>query len=262
LDASRVSASRHARHVMPGDRALVGWPSDYRGPMDFEIVANRLAAEPAGVGRATTPERGRQLYDHVLRTKPAEVLELGFLHGASTCYLAAALDEIGGEKIVTMDRPLAMERTPSLPDFLDEFGLAHLVEIHTQYHSYNWSLLKLLEQQSEGDVCIPRFDFCFIDGAHSWETDGLAFFLVAKLLRPGGWICFDDMAWTYRKSAAWKDSPHVQRMTEEEQTTPQVERVFTLLARQHPDFDEFTASGKWPWGWAHKREDQDDLGPG
>ena len=43
----------------------------------------------------TSPERGRELYDFVLRNKPARLLELGIAHGVSMCYMAAALDELG-----------------------------------------------------------------------------------------------------------------------------------------------------------------------
>ena len=45
-----------------------------------------------------------------------------------------------------------------------------------------------------------KYDFCFIDGAHTWDTDGFAFCLVDRMLRPGGWIIFDDLNWTHAHS--------------------------------------------------------------
>ena len=57
--------------------------------------------------------------------------------------------------------------------------------------SYLWRLMKIIEQNSE-----PIYDFIFIDGGHDWYTTGYAFFLVDKLLKPGGYILFDDLDWT------------------------------------------------------------------
>jgi hypothetical protein len=42
-------------------------------------------------------------------------------------------------------------------------------------------------------------DFVYLDGAKNWTMDGLAFFLVDKLLNRDGWILFDDYSFTYDK---------------------------------------------------------------
>jgi transposase-like protein len=42
----------------------------------------------------------------------------------------------------------------------------------------------------------PGFDFCFLDGSHSWEVDGLAFYLVAGTMPVGGLFIFDDLDWS------------------------------------------------------------------
>ena len=83
------------------------------------------------------------------------------------------------------------------------------------------------------------------------ETDGLAFYLVEKLLLPGAWLLFDDLDWTYATSPALRDTERVREMPEDERTTPQIGKVFDLLVRQHPAFDSFRVEGAW--GWAHKR---------
>jgi predicted O-methyltransferase YrrM len=215
--------------------------------MKFEEVAAYCKGIPF-----TPPERGRILYDFVRREQPVEVLELGFAHGVSTCYIAAALEANGTGYITTIDKQQTMTRKPSLPELAEQCGLVHRVRPILVNKTYNWALMRLIEQHTNGDSCTPYLDFCFIDGAHSWETDGLAFFLVAKLLRPGAWICFDDLFWTYGKSAKLRAKPFVAAMPEDERNTPQVERVFSLLVRQHPDFDHFEVGGDWPWGWARK----------
>ena len=36
--------------------------------------------------------------------------------------------------------------------------------------------MKIIEERSTEGKCNPLFDFCYIDGSHSWLVDGLAFF--------------------------------------------------------------------------------------
>ncbi|MGL5809687.1 MAG: hypothetical protein ACRCYQ_07075, partial [Nocardioides sp.] len=84
----------------------------------------------------------------------------------------------------------------------------------------------MLEQQRQGEWV---FDFAFIDGAHSWFVDGLAFFLVDKLLKPGAWVLFDDLDWTYATSPTLSQTELVRSMPEDERNTPQIGKVFELL---------------------------------
>ena len=84
---------------------------------------------------------------------------------------------------------------------------------------------------------------------------GLAFFLVEKLLKPGGWIAFDDIYWFYAKSPTMKDKQVVREMPLDQQITPQVEKVFSLLVAQHENFVDLQV--KNDWGWARKKENDD-----
>lgn len=63
--------------------------------------------------------------------------------------------------------------------------------------SYNWSLIKLIEKNQNQ----PIFDYCFLDGAHTFAIDALNFFLCDRLTRVGGYIDFDDYDWTLRGSS-------------------------------------------------------------
>jgi predicted O-methyltransferase YrrM len=102
--------------------------------------------------------------------------------------------------------------------------------------------MKLLEENNN-----PIFDFCYLDGAHDWATDGFAFLLVDKLLKPGGWIIFDDIDWSYAKSPALKEKDFVKRMSEEERTTHQVRKVYELLVKTHPNYDSFKVESAWAY---------------
>jgi predicted O-methyltransferase YrrM len=195
----------------------------------------------------TSAEEGRKLYDFVLESDAEDILELGFAHGTSSCYMAAALDERGTGRVLTIDRVSAVQREPNILRLLSHTGLGEYVEPVFANTSYNWELMKLIQDRTSGGGTEPSFDFCFIDGAHTWETDGLAFFLVDKLLRPGGWILFDDVHWTYAGSPALKDTEKVRAMPDDERTTPQVMKVLSLLAMQHPDYPELRVRGNWAW---------------
>ena len=58
----------------------------------------------------------------------------------------------------------------------------------------------------------PRFDLCFIDGAHDWFTDGFAFYLVDKLLKLNGVIIFNDIDWSYERSKELRNTERVKKM--------------------------------------------------
>jgi predicted O-methyltransferase YrrM len=104
------------------------------------------------------------------------------------------------------------------------------------FDSYNWSLMKLL-READG----PIFDYVFIDGAHTWALDALAFLLVDRLLRPGGYVDFDDYAWTLARSPSM--NPHAfppTRLlyTDEQIEESQVALVVDLLVRRDPRYEE------------------------
>lgn len=213
--------------------------------MRFEDVRKVLDGVPH-----ITPEGGKLLYDFVSTSRVQNVLELGFAHGTSTCYLAAALHENGEGRVTTIDNQSAKGRNPDIFTLLERTSLQEYVRPIFADTSYNWELMKVIEAHTHNGVCQPVFDFCFIDGAHTWEVDGLAFFLVEKLLKPGGWLLFDDLHWTYDRSPRLKSTEEVRKLPEDQRTTAQVEKVFSLLVAQHPNFENLSARGGW--GWAQK----------
>lgn len=210
--------------------------------MRFEDVAEIVQGTPH-----ITAARARELFDFVRAEKPQAILELGFAHGASTCYMAAALAENGAGTVTTMDLESARKRTPNLDDLMRACRLERFVRPVYATTSYTWELAPLLERGQRDGAC---FDFAFIDGAHSWDTDGFAFFLVDRLLKPGSWILFDDLDWTYGASPTLGHTEAVARMPATERRTAQVGLVFDLLVRGHPGYGEFRVDREW--GWARK----------
>ena len=201
--------------------------------------------------------QGKIIYEFVRSSGFQNILELGFAHNTSTCYMAAALEENGLGLIKTIDRQDAKNRKTDIYTLLEQTRLNNYVSPTFADTSYNWELMKRIEDQTTQGVCKPIFDFCFIDGAHSWEVDKLAFFLAKKLLKPGGWILFDDLNWTYSSSASLLNKDWLKALPEDQKTTPQVKKVFSLLVCQHPNFENFRIVNGW--GWAQKKPLKDET---
>ena len=213
----------------------------------YEEVTRRLAK--LDYAAFTTADAGRLLYDLVSQPDIEDVLELGFANGTSTAYMAAALAEKGVGSVTTIDRVSALTREPNIHQLLEQLGLEARVRPLFGASSYNWELMRILERQTSQGETTPCFDFCFIDGAHTWETDGFAFLLVDKLLRHDRWVLFDDLSWSIATSPSTK-SEKLHTLSADELTTPQISQVFDLLVRPHPSYGAFVVAGSY--GWAYK----------
>lgn len=209
--------------------------------MDNATVSRLLGGVPF-----MTLEQADRLTAFMAEQGVKHVLELGFAHGVSTCYMAAALARNGGGSIVTMDLASSRGQQPNIEELLERIGERGRVRVHFEPTSYTWRLMKMLEEDPR-----PRFDFCYLDGAHSWFVDGFAFFLVDRLLEPGGWIVFDDLDWSYAASPSLSGTEWVRAMPPDERDAPQVRKIFDLLVVPHPNYRGFRIADGW--GYAQKR---------
>jgi predicted O-methyltransferase YrrM len=185
-------------------------------------------------------KKAQVMQDFIHQHSISSILELGFYHGVSTCYMAAALEGIDRGSIVSIDLESAQKRQPNIEELLEKCGYLDTVKFYYEPVSYNWRLMKLIEEQTK------TFDLCYVDGGHDWYNTGLAFFLVDKLLQPGGWMIFDDLDWTMEHL----DAKWALRKPEEERITPQVRKVWELLVQPHPHYSNFYEQGGW--GFAQK----------
>jgi predicted O-methyltransferase YrrM len=190
-------------------------------------------------------EQGEKVFNLIQTNRLHKCLELGFYHGVSSAYIAGAIDQLGRGSLTTIDLKRARNLQPNIDEVLTRVGLKAWVEYYFEPTSYNWRLMKFLEEGLQG-----TFDFCYIDGGHTWYSTGFAFFLVAKLLRPGGWIIFDDLNWTHEGEAV-RGTRRIKAMPAEERRTPQVRKVYELLVKSDPSFDLCFEEGSW--GYARKR---------
>ena len=186
----------------------------------------------------------RDLHSHVLSNRAVSCLELGTGYGTTTCMLAAALDELGAGNVLTID--MVTREHVSVDVLVSHLGLGTFVTSVVHPLGYNWYLADLLDSDTA-----PSFDLCLLDGAHEWETDGLAFHLAARLLRPGGWLVLDDLNFHIRMMPQWRTThPH---LSDVELDTCQMDMVFRLLVEPHPDFINHRITHDGRIGWAQKK---------
>ena len=185
-----------------------------------------------------TLEEARSLERLLPDSGSLRVLELGIGHGVSTCYLAAAVGSRGGQ-LTSVDLESARRRSPNVYELLKLCGLEPVVTVHLEPTSYTWRLMRLLQEDPS-----PRFDLCYLDAAHSWFVDGFGFFLVDRLLKPGGWLVLDDLRWAFSSSSI-RDTDYVRAMPMDERDANQVELVYELLVKPHPNYGDFRTCGNW-----------------
>jgi predicted O-methyltransferase YrrM len=206
-------------------------------PVTTAAQARELLQDDGG---GTSPAAGEELHEFVREHRFERCMELGMAHGGSAVYIAAALEANGVGQLDSVDLHIAKERVPPATETLQRAGLEHRVTLNYEDTSYTWFLHDKLREQLRDDQRIePLYDFVFIDGAHTWDVDALAFALVDRLLKPGGWILLDDLDWNIGDSDP--SLPQVQR------DLPHVREIWELLALTHPQYDEFRTDGQWGW---------------
>lgn len=198
----------------------------------------------------------RRMYDMIIEREYTSILELGIAHGTATCYMAAALDEIGRGHIDAVDlASVANTFQPSAESQLQKTCLEQWVTISRMETGYNWFLHNEICKQTHNDICEPKYDLCIIDGPKNWTIDGCAFFLSDKLLKENGLLIFDDYLWTYASAdddANATDGITHRELSEAEFQTPQIKEVFELLVKQHPNYSHFEINADGNWAMARK----------
>jgi predicted O-methyltransferase YrrM len=186
--------------------------------------------------------------DFIVEHAVRDILEIGFYHGKSSAYFAAILEDLGRGHLLTIDLVSAQKRELNIDQVLSTLGLRHRVTPVFAERSYTWELGKMIRT-----VPRPQFDLCYFDGGHTWDLTGFGFLLVDMLLRPGGWIIFDDLEWTMQ--SAMKDRPVPPRQwracSADEQATPGVKLVFDLLV-PHLGYTDRSVINGGRWGIARK----------
>ena len=115
-------------------------------------------------------ERAKKLQSLFNKYDIKHCLELGFYHGKSSAFIAAILDEREKGHLATIDLLSAKDKNPNINQILDQLNLSKRVTVFYEPKSYTWRLMKMIEKNPQ-----PIFDFCYIDGGHTWDQTGFAF---------------------------------------------------------------------------------------
>ncbi|MGI8948588.1 MAG: class I SAM-dependent methyltransferase [Ornithinimicrobium sp.] len=163
------------------------------------------------------------------------VAEIGVYEGATSAGIARVLAERDGELHLFdfQDRVEAVIDRLAGPEYAPVIGHGNTRKI---MDSYNWTLGRLLAEPAP-----PAFDYVFLDGAHLWGIDALAFFLADRLLSVGGIIDFDDFDWSLAASETMNPSvfPATADLhTQEQIESRQVALVVDLVVRSDPRYEE------------------------
>jgi predicted O-methyltransferase YrrM len=189
-------------------------------------------------GGGTSAVHGAEIHEFVRSNRFLSCLELGFAWGVGAVYIASALEANGEGKLTSVDMPAVQERVVTGKALLERGGLMPRVEVVLEEGGYNWFLHRKLKEQARDGYIEPLYDFVFLDGAHTWLEDGLAFLLIERLLKPGGWVHLDDLAW---RPVDRTDYPEHQR------TFSHVRDIWQLLVVCNPQFDEMRSDDATAW---------------
>lgn len=186
--------------------------------------------------------------DLIVTHDARDVLEIGFFHGKSSAYIGAILEDLGRGHLVTIDLKGARRREPNIEKVLHELGLQHRVTPIFAHRSYTWELAKMIRQDVR-----PEFDFCYLDGGHTWDDTGFGMLLVDVLLRPGGLVVFDDLPWTIEAAMREIAEPprYWRSCSPDEKATPCIKLVFDVLV-PHLGYTDLRTVNGGRWGVARK----------
>lgn len=104
---------------------------------------------------------------------------------------------------------------------------------------YNWDLMKIIDKKEN-----LKYDYVYLDGAHTLTIDGLAFVLIDKLLNVGGFIEFDDYGWSIGKSPSCSPYPpvnnksYLENFTKEQIDTPHVKLIVDNLVKTNKRYKQ------------------------
>lgn len=178
---------------------------------------------------------------------PICIAEVGVGLGASAVKVCKILDE--KDTYYCFDFEDTVNKLVHDLALVDEINcIVHGIgNTYKKYDSYNWGLSQLVFEMRESRVQ-GIFDVVYLDGAHTFAFDGLACCLLKELLKPGGYIVFDDLYYSIANIDL--DRPNLpsyvdnlkNEYTREQMEDKQVLRVINLFMTCDKNFERV-----WEW---------------
>ena len=153
------------------------------------IIYSRSVVTKDGINRPLgdhhIPEDEGDFLQKMIRdAQPRVSLEVGCAYGVSSLYICEALRQVNASKHIIID---AYQH-----EIFDGIGLINLQragydDLICFFETLSYKSLVHLNEQ-----CV-KIDFAFIDGQHTFDYVLVDFFLIDKLLKPGGVVVLDDL---------------------------------------------------------------------
>ena len=118
---------------------------------------------------------------------------IGFRARVSTCYMAAALSELGRGSIVTIDLELTRHATPNVEELLDRVGERDRVSVFYEPTSYTWRLMRFLEEDPTPALISATWMGPTLGTSMPWRSFSSIDFCDPR------WVIFDDLNWTMQR---------------------------------------------------------------
>ncbi len=133
------------------------------------------------------PEQGEFIQGLIREINAVTTLEVGVGYGISGLFICDALSDTPGTRHFLIDPKQHSEwwHGAGLKNIRDA-GFGEMIDFRELP-----SHIALPQLELEG----VQLDFAFIDGWHTFDNTLLDFFLVDRLLRPGGIVAIDDSEW-------------------------------------------------------------------
>jgi predicted O-methyltransferase YrrM len=148
-------------------------------------VKDSRGREVYALGSAVPSDQGMAIYSLVRQTKSQRTLEVGMAYGLSALFACEAhADNNMGGVHTAID--------PKQSEVFESIGLLNIERAGLErnfrfFEACSFEIMPQLLEQSES------FDFIFIDGMHVFDFTLVDFFFADLLLRPNGYIMFDDL---------------------------------------------------------------------
>ena len=175
------------------------------------------------------------------KEKPLAVAEVGIGIGTTTLQILKTLGS--GDTLYLFDFQDVIDEfnadIKKHPNYANGVNIIGIGNSRKTYDSFNWRFAEIIRQKLYANESSQIFDAVYLDGAHTFMHTVAACCLLKKLLKPSGYLVFDDVFWTL---ASYRGrNPHVTESlakgyTEEQINIPHIAIVIDIFMKTDPEY--------------------------
>lgn len=119
-----------------------------------------------------------------------------------------------------------------------------------RFESYAWKLAETALKRHQSQQTMQIYDLVYLDGAHTFHIDAPACVTLKEMMRPGGYIVFDDIYWSFRNNPTYNPDTHPDLLdlySEPQLSRPHIEMIVDLFMRTDERYSQvFLTEDKKP----------------